>query len=59
MEDTDMIKKKYMQPALEILQAEVVEIVATSVTDIKTSGLDDNLNIDGDNKEGDPWEIAW
>ena len=54
-----MIKKKYMQPALEILQAEVVEIVATSVTDIKTSGLDDNLNIDGDNKEGDPWEIAW
>ena len=59
MEDTDMIKKKYMQPALEILQAEVVEMVATSVTDIKTSGLDDNLNIDGDNKEGDPWEIAW
>jgi hypothetical protein len=55
-----MIKKKYMQPALEITQAEVDEIIAVSMTSVQTSGLDDDkLNIDGENKDGDPWEIAW
>ena len=55
-----MIKKKYMQPALEISQAEVDEIIAVSMTSVQTSGLDDDkLNIDDENKDGDPWEIAW
>ena len=55
-----MIKKKYMQPALEITQAEVDEIIAVSITGAQTSGLDDDkLNIDDENKDGDPWEIAW
>lgn len=55
-----MIKKKYMQPALEITQAEVDEIIAVSMTSVQTSGLDDdNLNIDDDNLDGNPWEDAW
>jgi len=54
-----MIKKEYMQPALEESQAEVEEMVAASVTGVQTSGLDDNLNIDDDDKDGNPWEIAW
>ena len=55
-----MSKKKYMQPALEISQAEVDEIIAVSMTSVQTSGLDDDkLNIDDENKDGDPWEIAW
>ena len=55
-----MIKKKYMQPALEITQAEVDEIIAVSITGAQTSGLDDdNVNIDGDDLDGNPWEDAW
>ena len=55
-----MIKKKYMQPALEITQAEVDEMMAVSITGAQTTGLDDDkLNIDGDDLDGDPWEIAW
>ena len=54
-----MIKKKYMQPALEVSQAEVDEMMAVSVIDAQTSGLDDNLKIDDENKDGNPWEIAW
>ena len=55
-----MIKKKYMQPALEITQAEVDEIIAVSMTSVQTSGLDvDKLNIDDENKDGNPWDIAW
>ena len=54
-----MIKKKYMQPALEVSQAEAMEIMAVSITDAQTSGLDDNLKIDDENKDGNPWEIAW
>ena len=55
-----MIKKKYMQPALEISQAEVEEIIAVSITDAQTSGLDDdNVNIDGEDLDGNPWEDAW
>ena len=55
-----MIKKKYMQPALEISQAEVDEIIAVSMTSVQTSGLDDDkLNIDGDDLDGNPWDIAW
>jgi hypothetical protein len=55
-----MIKKKYMQPALEITQAEVDEMMAVSITGVQTSGLDDDkLNIDDENKDGDPWYIAW
>lgn len=55
-----MIKKKYMQPALEITQAEVDEIIAVSMTSVQTSGLDDDkLNIDDENKDGNPWEDAW
>ncbi|MCR4808923.1 MAG: hypothetical protein K5896_03585 [Prevotella sp.] len=55
-----MIKKKYMQPALEVSQAEVDEIIAVSMTSVQTSGLDDNnLNIDDEKKDGNPWEDAW
>ena len=56
-----MIKKKYMQPALEISQAEAMEILAVSLTSVNNSGLDDddNLNIDGEDLDGDPWEDAW
>ena len=53
-----MIKKKYMQPALEVSQAEAIEVLAVSLTDVNSSGLgDDPLNKDDDT--GNPWEVAW
>ena len=56
-----MIKKKYMQPALEVSQAEAMEVLAVSLRGVNSSGLgdDDNVNIDGDDLDGDPWEDAW
>ena len=55
-----MTKKKFMQPALEITQAEVDEMMAVSMTSVQTSGLDDdNVNIDGEDLDGNPWEDAW
>ena len=58
-----MIKKMYMQPALEIMQAEVEEIVAVSVTGVQTSGLDDDDLIvpsgEGQPKNKDIWDNAW
>jgi len=55
-----MIKKKYMQPALEVSQAEAMEILAVSITGAQTSGLDeDKLNIDDEYLDGDPWEDAY
>ena len=55
-----MIKKKYMQPALEVSQAEAEEIIAMSISDIQSDGLDDDkLKISGDDLEGDPWEDAY
>ena len=55
-----MIKNKYIQPALEITQAEVDEMMAVSIINTQTTGLDDDkLNIDDENKDGNPWDIAW
>ena len=54
-----MKKKVYMQPALEIMLADPEQLVAVSVTSVQTNGLDEELNVDDDNKDGDPWEFAW
>jgi len=43
---------------LEISQAEAIQIVAVSVTGIQASRLDNGLNIDDDNMDGDLWEDA-
>ena len=58
-----MTKKKYMQPALEIMQAEAEQIVAISVTGVQTDGLgSENLNVGNDQtqpKEKDLWDDSW
>ena len=54
-----MKKKEYMRPALNITQVEVRELVAVSVTGVQTTGLDENLNVDEENKEGNIWNDAW
>lgn len=54
-----MIKKEYIQPDMEIMQAEVEQMVALTVTSVQARGLDENLDIDDENPESDPWEDAW
>ena len=54
-----MKKKEYIRPALNITQVEVRELVAVSVTGVQTTGLDEDLNVDEENKEGNMWNDAW
>ena len=54
-----MKKKEYIRPALNITQVEVRELVAVSVTGVQTTGLDEGLNVDEENKEGNIWNDAW
>ena len=54
-----MTKKEYLQPALEIMLADPEQLVAVSVTSVQTNGLDEELNVDDENLQGNPWEIAW
>ena len=58
MEDTTMTKKYYIAPELEILDAEMDEILM--VSPIVTTGLDDDiLERDNENPSGDSWGGAW
>ncbi len=57
-----MTKKEYMQPAIEVIDAELDQLILTvSVTMVSTDGLDDDdLTVgDGDSKTGDAWSDAW
>ena len=51
-----MKRQEYQKPAMEILQAEMEQMVAVSVTKVQSNGLDDALYID--NKEGNLWDDA-
>ena len=52
-----MIKKRYMKPSMEVIEADVEQqILAGSV---QTTGLgDDNLTQDDENPSGDSWNDA-
>ena len=53
-----MIKKEYLQPAMEILEVDLdQQLLAYSV---QTSGLDDDdLILPEDEEDGNVWEEAW
>ena len=53
-----MIKKDYLQPAIEVLKADTeAQILAGSVTSVTTTGLDEDIEFN-DTSE-DPWGFAW
>ena len=57
-----MIKKEYMKPVMEVIELQhKSQILAGSVTSVKTTGLDDDLILPDDEEpeSGNPWEIAW
>ena len=62
-----MIKKEYLQPTMDVVEINMnVQILAGSVTDIDTTGLDDPPTTGGSGDiggatsplfEGDAWDI--
>ena len=57
-----MIKKEYMKPVMKVIELQhKSQILAGSVTSVKTTGLDDDLILPANEepKSGDVWEEAW
>lgn len=57
-----MIKKEYMKPVMKVIELQhKSQILAGSVTNLTTSGLDDDLILpeDEEPKSGSVWEEAW
>ena len=57
-----MPKQEYQKPVMEVIEADIEQqILAGSVTNLTTSGLDDNLILPDDEepKSGSVWEEAW
>ncbi len=69
MEGTTMIKKEYLQPTMDVVEINMnVQILAGSVTDIDTTGLDDPPTTGGSGDiggatsplfDGDAWDILF
>ena len=57
-----MTKKEYQKPVMEVIELQhKSQILAGSVTSVKTTGLDDDLILPDDEgpESGNPWEFAW
>ena len=55
-------KQEYMKPAMKVIELQhKSQILAGSVTSVKTTGLDDDLTLPDDEepKSGSVWEEAW
>ena len=55
-------KQEYQKPVMKVIEADIEQqILAGSVTNLTTSGLDDDLVLpDGEEpKSGSVWEEAW
>ena len=58
-----MIKKEYQKPAMTVFEADMEQqILAGSITDLTTTGLDDDeleLPDEGLPTTGSVWDYAW
>ena len=55
-------KQEYQKPVMKVIELQhKSQILAGSVTSVKTTGLDDDLILPDDEEpeSGNPWEIAW
>ena len=54
-----MIKKEYMKPVMKVIELQhKSQILAGSVTNLTTSGLDDEDDLNKDDNPGDIWNEA-
>ena len=51
-----MIKKEYMKPAMNVVKIQQTRMLCGSLTDVTTTGLDDDLGYD---KNGGDQGSAW
>lgn len=58
MEDTDMTKKEYQKPTMEIIEADMeLQLLVGSLADVTTSGLGlEDLELDED---GEIPDLGW
>ena len=57
-----MIKKPYLRPTTNVLEVEIVQLVCASLSDVNSTGLDENESLDygdGNTTEKDVWDEAW
>ena len=58
-----MIKKPYLRPTANVVEVRIVQLVCTSLRDVKSSGLDDEDETldygDGETTEKNAWGNAW
>lgn len=58
-----MTKKTYLRPSTNVEEVRIAQLVCASLSNVASTGLDDNESLDyGDtegNKEKNIWENAW
>ena len=61
-----MIKKAYLRPTANVVEVKIVQMVCTSLRNVKSTGLDDEDDEDdelkygdGNTTEKDAWKNAW
>ena len=59
-----MIKKAYLRPTTNVVEVKIVQMVCTSLRDVKSTGLDDedetlDYGDEDDTTEKDAWGNAW
>lgn len=53
-----MLKKEYLEPAMEIVRINAeAQILSASVTDIIATGIDEDIDMDDEDK--DSWNDGW
>ena len=57
-----MTKKTYLRPTANVLEVRIAQMVCVSLTNVTSSGLDDNESLDygdGNTTKKDLWDEAW
>ena len=58
-----MIKKPYLRPTTNVVEVKIVQMVCTSLGDVKSTGLDEDEELDYGDENGttkkDAWRNAW
>ena len=58
-----MTKKTYLRPMANVVEVKIVQLVCASLSDVDSTGLDENETLDYGDEDGttekDVWGSAW
>lgn len=58
-----MTKKTYLRPTANVVEVKIVQLVCASLSDVDSTGLDEDETLDYGDKDGttekDVWGSAW